>query len=107
MFLDEKRAASLITDDLLQLAVAALSLGDFLLNSSSTSSLASDTFCIIVLANVIDADLMNLLNICADGIILLGPLGASFLEAACIAGSPLRIVCLLAGYRVGCGLALA
>jgi len=62
VLLDEKRAASLVTDDLLQLAVATLCLGNFLLNSGSTSSLASDTLSVIVLPHI-DADFMDLLNI--------------------------------------------
>mgnify|MGYP001626731442 CR=1 FL=1 len=110
MFLDEKRAACLTTDDLLQLAVATLSLRNFLLHSSSTSSLASDTLgniiAVLTYYIIIDADFMDLLNIGADCIILLGALRASFLEAACITGGPLSIMCLLAGHWVSCGLAL-
>ena len=64
MLLDEERATSLITDDLLQLAVATLSFRNFLLYSGTTASLASDTFSIIaILASYIDADFMDLLNI--------------------------------------------
>ena len=108
MLLNKEGATCFLTKDLLELAIATLCLSNFLLNSCSTSSLSSDTFNILT---GIDANFMDFFHALRNAticgmMVLLGALGAGFLESARVAGSPLGIDGLLAGHRVGCGLGL-